>query len=251
MKLTNRTLARTKPRPWHGKRPKPYRREVAIMDTPPLAQICIYPNTVILTRRDSTGAWRSYPISPEALAQALGKLPISAGLLPEGTISAGLHQGEPFYVQHLRPAKRRLMVSEGGTPTAYTIELPPLIWAGWRNQYRIFALNTTTALAADTPLYHAPFPNVFIPQGTICWGNVRVPAATASAMAVALKLFLEESQFNTHLDDGKSKVASGSILTQWRELAKPKTPPAYPLADLIAAGRRLGSLLDGSIWGSR
>jgi hypothetical protein len=45
-----------------------------ILDQLPLAQICIYENCVVLTRREPTGAWRSYPISPEALAQALRNL---------------------------------------------------------------------------------------------------------------------------------------------------------------------------------
>lgn len=252
MKLSTRTLARRPlARPWRRKRPRPYRREVVIVDTPPLAQIDIYADTVILTRRERNGSWRSYPISPEALAQALGRLPITAGLLPEGTIGAGLHQGDPYFIQHIRPHVRRLSVDEGGKAAFYRIALPPLIWAGWRNSYRIFALASTTAFTADTPLAHAPFPNVYIPQGTICWGNVRPPNATSTTMAAALKLFLEDSQFNTHLDDGKSRAAAGGVLKQWRALAKADAPPDYPLVDLVLAGRRLGSLLDGSVWGSR
>lgn len=98
MKLNNRALQAPRRRPWRGKQARVRRREVMITAAPPLAQIDIYEECVVLTRRDPTGAWRSYPIDAQALAQALGKLPITPGLLPPGTIAAGLHEGDTFYL---------------------------------------------------------------------------------------------------------------------------------------------------------
>lgn len=152
-------------------------------------------------------------------------------------------------MQYLAPQVRRLQVDEGGKAAIYPIALPPLIWAGWRGQYCVFALGSTQPISAETPLYHAPLPNVYT-GGGICWGNVRVPRASAQTMGQALKLFLEESQFNTHLDGGKSRTG-GSVLAVWRTLAKKEPAPPYPLDDLLPATRRLGALLDGTIWRQR
>jgi hypothetical protein len=229
MKLHNRTLRTVARRPWQRRHTRPYRREVVTMDQAPLAQICIYPDCVILTRREPSGAWRSYPVSPEALIQTLGKLPVTAGILPEGTIGAGLREGDPFYVQHIRPRSWRLHVDEGGQARAYPIELPGLIWAGWRAEYRIYALGA----------------------GAICWGSARPPRASAATMGQALRLLLEDSLFNTHLDSGKSRSAPGSVLTLWRRLAKQTPAPTWPLSDLVATGQRLAAVLDGSIWRGR
>ncbi|MBK9711524.1 MAG: hypothetical protein IPO81_09405 [Kouleothrix sp.] len=248
MKLTNRTLKPIRPKPWRRcrPRPRPYPREIMLMDRPPLAQICIYDSCVVLTRREASGAWRSYPISPDALAQALGKLPVTAGLLPEGTVGAGLRDGDAFYVQHVPAATARLQLLEGGQASILRVMLPPLIWAGWRDNYRIFALGPDTPLAANTPLYHAPFPNVY-PTGVICWGDVRVQRATPTTLPAMRRLFLEESQFNSHLDTGKSKSGRAAI-AQLRYVGTrgPDTP--YPLRDLLPAGMTLGALLDGSAW---
>jgi hypothetical protein len=250
MKLTNRTLA-PRPKPWQRRRQRPYPREIAVLDRAPLAQIDIYEDCLILTRRER-GSWRSYPISADALAQALGKLPIAAGLLPEGTIGAGLRDGDPFYIQHVPARQTRIQVDEGGQAATYRLCLPPLIWAGWRSEYRIFALGPSkvvSPLTAETPLYHAPLPNVY-PTGAICWGNVRVARANPTTLPQLRQTFLEESLFNQHLDGDKSRAASGSILVQLRKLAKQPEVP-YPLDDLRATSYKLGALLDGSLWSRR
>lgn len=247
MKLTNRTLKPTRPKPWRRHRARPYPREIMVMDRPPLAQICIYDDCIVLTRRETSGAWRSYPISPDALAQTLGKLPITAGLLPEGTIGAGLRDGDAFYVQHLPAGPARLQLLEAGQASMLRVMLPPLIWAGWRDHYRIFALGPHTNLAADTPLYHAPFPNVYT-SGGICWGNVRVQRASPTTTPAMRRLFLEESQFNSHLDSGKSK-SGRSAIAQLRYVAKRGADTPYPLDDLLPTGLRLGALLDGTLFG--
>lgn len=226
-------------------RPQPYPREVAIMETPPLAQICIYESCVILTRREASGAWRSFPISPEALAQALGKLPVSTGLLPSGTIGNGIKDGAPFYVQYIAPRAVALPAEEAGTETVYRFQTPPLIWAGWKTDYRLFALAEVGKVGSTMRLYSAPFPNVYS-AGGICWGNVKRQAAGPQTMGTMLKLFLEESRFNGHLSNGKSKAHDANVLRHYATLTV-ETP--YPLDDLVATSVSLRVVLEGSCWG--
>ncbi len=247
MKLTNRTLRPVRPRPWKRHLVRPLPREVMVLDRLPEAQICIYSDCVIVTRRTPTGAWRSYPVSPEALAQAIGKLPVTAGLLPEGTIGTGLRDGDPFYVQYIQPRAARLQVDEGGRAALYHLQLPPLIWAGWRTQYRIFALSSTKPVTDNTPLYCAPLPNTYS-SGGICWGSVRLVRATPTALPQMLKVFLEESLFNAHVDNGKSRSEPGSVLRLLRRLALRGPDHPYPLDDLVRANVTLNSALNGAIW---
>lgn len=247
MKLqSTKLLPPARRRPWQRKRPRPYPREIMIMDTPPLAQICIYADCVVLTRRDPSGAWRSYPISPEALAQALGKLPVSTGLLPSGTIGTGVKDGSAFYVQYIAPRAVALPALIGTAETIYRFETPPLIWAGWRTDYRLWALKATKTIGTDAPLYRAPFPNTY-DSGGICWGNVKRLAATPAAMGSMLKLFLEESQFNLHLAQGKSQAQPSNVLQLYATLAPEQE---YPLDDLIAAHSTLRDVLSGGVWRS-
>jgi len=236
----------TRRRLWQRRRARPYPREIMLMDTPPLAQICIYENCVILTRREPNGAWRSYPISPDALAQALGKLPVSTGLLPSGTIGNGVKDGSPFYVQYIAPRAVALPALEAGKETIYRFKTPPLIWAGWRTEYRLWALKATTKVGLDTALFRAPFPNTY-DAGGICWGNVKRQVAMPTTMGTMLKLFLEESQFNLHLAQGKSLAQPSNVLQFYVTLAPDQD---YPLDDLVSAHLALRDVLNGSVWRS-
>lgn len=235
--------ARRIPVSWRA-RPLP---GVALISTaPPRAQITIYEDAMVLTRRDSKGIWRSYPISPEALVQALGKLPVSAGLLPANTVGAGVLEGAPFYAQHVPAQVTHIQIDEGGKIVRYAVPLPPLIWAGWRTDYRVYALATTAALSASTRLYHTPLPNVFT-SASICWGNAHTVPAKPDTLAPMLRLFLEESAFNNHVSQGKSKAHPNSVLPLLRQLATDNAE-AYPLTDLQPTTKTLGNLFDGTIW---
>jgi hypothetical protein len=70
-------------------------------------------------------------------------------------------------------------------------------------------------------------------------------------MPQMLKTFLEESLFNTHVDNGKSRAEPGSVLRQLRKLAKQGPQAAYPLDDLVATDWTLGAVLDGRAWRRR
>jgi len=225
---------------------RPHRPDVVVVGKEPLAELRIYDDMVLLTRRDSNGCWRSYPVHPDALAQCLGRVPVSLGLLPGGTIGAGRIDGDPFYVAYVAPRTARLQTPE----RMYTIPLPPLVWCGWGNDYRIWALapERPNTINAGLPLYHAPFPNCY-GDGRICWGNVgNIPWAAPSTVLKVLRLFLEDSQFNLHIAGGKSKAYPVSVVAQWAALEE-SGAESYPLGDLEPTGRTLETALSGRLWG--
>ncbi|HEU4328830.1 MAG TPA: hypothetical protein VFS21_37180 [Roseiflexaceae bacterium] len=236
---------RERRRPWQRRRAQMLPREVMVVDEPPRAQICVYDSVVILTRRDPRGFYRSHPIDPAQLAQVLGQLPVSTGLLPSGTLATGMRDGKQFYVQYIAPRAVRLPVVTLGERRMCEIQTPPLVWAGCGKDYRIWALRTAEVLRTADLLCVAPFPNTY-ESGRICWGSAKILEASASTMPEQLKIFLEGSDFNLHMVGGKSAAYSANIVERYADLSA-ETP--YPLDDLVNAGRRtLGDALNGT-WG--
>jgi hypothetical protein len=131
----------------------------------------------------------------------------------------------------------------------YRIPLPPLVWAGCDTDYRVFALGAD-GLAfptnANQPLYVAPLPNTYT-NGSICWGSADArPEASHTGLCAAWRIF-EESAFNAHVANGKSKAFPNSVLAMWDRLQRDETT-AYPLGDLVTTGRTLGWLCAGGPW---
>lgn len=245
-------MTTTKAAKRHGPTPKgkigPRTPDVAIVGEQPIAELRIYTSAVLYTHRDGDGkSWRQYPVSPDQIAQVLGKLPSASGLLPPLTLGTGLKNGAPFYVVYVPAHTARLQMPNDRT---YTIPLPPLIWCGCRRDYRVWALGSDRYPDRDLPLYKAPFPNCYA-AGGICWGNVaQIPEATAKTIGTVRKLFLEESEFNLHVANGKSLAYPNSVVAQWQQLAE-SGADAYPLDDLMPAERSLFWALSGNWVGAK
>lgn len=233
-------------RPWRGRLPRrPQHPDVAVQsDTPPLAQITIYPDIAVLTRQQGV-VWRQYPISADGLAQTLARLPTATGLLPPNTLGAGRVAGVPFLVAYV-PARRATLRMQARD---FDIPLPPLVWAGCGADYRIWALATPDPIAdTRTPLMRAPFPNSYNKNGAICWGSSDPrPGAAAATMQRVLDLFLTDSYFNAHLQDGKSVGFPSSVVARWQQLLD-DAAETYPLDDLMPADVQLGWVLEGRPW---
>jgi PRTRC genetic system protein B len=219
------------------------RRDVAVVGAQPQAELAIYDDLILLTRRTSHGGWRSYPVDAAALAQVLARVPSSSGLLPEGVLGTGVSHGQPFIVQYI-PAHMQRVQLPG---EVLRIPLPPLVWAWRGSDYRVFALDVARRpQRANLPLCVAPLPNTY-ESGAICWGDVERPLLARLAPAQVLTLYLEESVFNMHLAGGKSRAYPQSVIAQWRQLVADKAKK-YPLADLVPTGRDLAWLVRGGIW---
>lgn len=234
---------RPRRKPWRERRVRPPRPDIVVAgDTPPLAQLTIYPSLVLLSRRDAHGRARSHPISPDALGQVLGKVPTSSGLLPPNTLATGTINGTPYYVLWLPPVKRTLHTPDRD----YTIPCPPLVWAGHGSDYRVWALGQSSYPQREQPLYDPPFPNSYR-HGSICWGDVEArPQASPKTLLKVFGLFIE-SYFNLHVANNKSVAYPVSVLARWQQLVESKAK-AYPLDDLMPAERSLGWLVGGGPW---
>jgi hypothetical protein len=238
------TISTGRSRPWRRRRIAPSRPDIVVAAETPLAELRIYESLVLLTRREGA-SWRQYPIDPDELAQLLGRVPSVSGLLPANTLGTGLIGGAPFYVVYV-PARRARIQTMA---KLYEIPLPPLLWCGWRREYRIWALDSSDVPTRDVPLWRAPFPNCY-EHGGICWGNVSgLSEASPKTLAAVLTLFLEESAFNMHVAGGKSVAYPVSVISAWAALEE-RGDDAYPLTDLMPAEASLGWVLSGGPWGA-
>jgi hypothetical protein len=216
------------------------------MDEQPKVQLSIYPHGILQTIK-TPGGYRTYPVSAEALAQVLGRVPTASGLLPPNTIGTGVIHGVPFYVLYVPPRPATLIIEGQQKRRTITIQTPPLIWAGGGTHYRIFALaQEGYPTSVGVPLYRAPFPNCS-EYGSICWGSSDArPKADPKTLIQVLDLFLEGSVFNTHLSNGKSVRHPANVMAGYKGLSARKP---YPLDDMLPAERTLAWLLAGKPWG--
>lgn len=217
------------------------------LDPPPDAQIDIYAHQVVLTRRIN-GRWRSYPVAPEGIAQALAGLPLSSGLLPPDSLGWGMAHGEAYYVRYLAARAVELPLRLGSAVATFRLQTPPLVWAGRGTDYRLWALNVPDRpTRGSVPLCRAPFPNSY-EHGGICWGSADKPPSATSPAAIetALGCFLN-SEFSLHVDNQKSRKYPNSVVSLWKDLTGRELP--YPLDDLVETRHTLAWLLAGGPWG--
>lgn len=217
-----------------------------ILDRQPNIQVSIYGSQVYLTKRSGAG-FVTYPVDASEIVSAFSKLPTTTGILPPNTIATGLRMGKPFYAVVMPAREYLLKVLAPDGVQARTVALPPMLWCGWTNQYRVFGLLTDSPTRTYEPLMRAPMPNTY-DDGKICWGDVtKLPSASADAMRSVWSLLLEGSNFSLHVTQNKSKRFPTNIVSMW-ECLTPGAP--YPIADLMPTGLSLAAVTDGSLWGT-
>lgn len=200
-----------------------------------LASLHLYDDAIILDRPGEL----AYCVDPLDVATALTGIRTGSGLLPEGVLWYATKSGQESIAVWVHP--RRWTVQVHGEKRAWRIPLPGLVFAGHGVAYQVYATKGDAWPGPDTPLYHAPTPNVHSGQRGVCRGSAPFPVASAATIWEAVEVFFG-SGFNVDLGNGKSRKHSDSILKQWRALHKAKATE-YPEADLVETGLRLKDLL--------
>lgn len=185
------------------------------------------------------------PASVSAVSQALAGVLGRHGEL-EFIPSAMLAQGGRTMVWYM-PASVRPMFFNVSTPNgreevAGSAWQPPLVFAVHEEAWYVWALKQDERPTPMTPLYHAPYMNVW-KSGKICTGNVRTPSGTRDEMNhLAWELVFFNSWF-THLNDIDQKrfKRRKSLFSYWKQAIKKQTP--FPVHDLVPNGHTLKDVL--------
>ena len=185
-------------------------------------------------------------VDPAQVALALAaKVTFDTGLLTAETLLVRQDGVKRLVVEYRSPRKTGLYLD--GSDTPLRVALPPLVLIRVTTedknpQYQVYAVKARPT-TLDTPLFHAPLPNVFS-SGSICWGSVqRVTDAVLQGNSLAEDWNqLLGSPFGDHACSGKSRSHPQDIRQKWIDLERRKAR-VYPKSDLIPVKRTLAQVL--------
>ena len=201
---------------------------------------------------DSSGC----PVNPHPLsvreAQSLAKALDTreqagkAFLRPEGILPPNVLHIDPStngsVLWYTTPQRQKLYIAESLGLDNGTVALPALVWKATKKELQIFALNTKTKPKAETPLFHAPFFNLY-QKGFVCMGNVNVSikgAASLEEFITAWQGYFFDSYFSHHINE--HNPVGVNLFNLYRELMADPTLP-FPTDTLRTTPLTLKNLL--------
>lgn len=195
----------------------------------------------MLHRIFDDGSETEYPIDPAQLATALAaQVELNTGLLSGNTIYIATQGIKRLVVEYRPPQKTGIFLD--GSENAARVPMPGLLLFrssnGLTANYRLYAVKKRPD-KMDTPLFEAPFPNIYI-GGNICWGSVK-QASNAGLASNSLNedwTLLLGSSFGNHGCNGRSKSHPKDIRQKYADMEKRKTR-TYPTTDLIRSKKTL------------
>ncbi len=199
---------------------------------------------IIWCSQDRRGIQRK-GMSPETVGSVFANAPVWSGFLPADVWSWGKADGAEWVALVVPAQIQTLLLTNEKEDERFTVPLPPLVFAGRRLDYYIWAAGDEKwNREPGTPAYNAPFPNVDA-EGRICFGANILPPASTQTIHAAWDIFLN-SPFNAHTIANKSKQFPDDVRQLWRALSEQQAD-CYPYDDLQALGGSLGWVLERNL----
>ncbi len=220
-------------------------RLTAALQEQPSLTLEFYSYGILLRKREGD-AVVEHPVDPAQIALALAaKVTFDTGLLMAETLLVRQDGVKRLVVEYRFPQKTGIFLD--GSDAPLRVPLPPLILIRATTedknpQYQVYAVKSRPT-TLDTPLFHAPLPNVF-GSGSICWGSVQRVTDTelqTNSLIADWTAFLG-SPFGDHAVNGKSKSHFSDIRQKLIDLERRKAR-VYPKSDLIPVKRTLTQAL--------
>lgn len=140
------------------------------------------------------------------------------------------------------PLRTKLFFSEPlGIENNQCAFVPALLWKAYQDKLYVYALLTDQGVTVKTPIYHAPFFNIYR-DGKICFGNVEVNFTKETT----LEKFISKWQayffnsFFTGSIDGHNPV-QGQLTTIWKNLLN--TNSKFPVDKLSKSNLTIENLI--------
>jgi len=196
-----------------------------------------YPiNAHPLTVQESTALAKALDTSEE-LSRSFLK---PNGLLPKNVLYINPSE-QGYAVWHTPKQRVQLYFVDSLAIPCGMASIPPLVWKASKEELYVYALDADTEIGETTPLYKAPFFNLY-QDGRVCMGTVKknIPAdcSLQEFMGLWQKYFFDS--YFSHLLGDKSPV-NGNIIQLWQILVGSKKQ--FPVKSLIKNGYALKNLL--------
>jgi PRTRC genetic system protein B len=169
----------------------------------------------------------------------------TAFLRPQGIMGTHILQIDPVHngvvIWYTKATTREMYFAEKLEIPHGKAGVPAMLWVANRNKLYVFALKSKTRPTANTPLYHAPFFNVYS-DGAVCMGTVDVTIKSTASLEEFTKAW-ENYFFNSyfsHLMPDHNPV-KGNCVSLWKKLLKNAEP--FPKELLLKSNRNLKNLL--------
>ena len=144
-------------------------------------------------------------------------------------------------VWYTKAQERYLLFTDKLSIQNGSANVPPLVWCANKQGMKIFALEKDQRPNVDTPLFHAPFFNVY-ESGSVCMGTVDVNIKSSASLEEFTKKW-EQYFFNSdfsHLVNSHNPI-KGNLVNLWKSLIDSKEP--FPTDILINSNLTLKNLL--------
>jgi PRTRC genetic system protein B len=119
--------------------------------------------------------------------------------------------------------------------------VPPLLWKASKNTLYIYAMDADTEINEQTPLFHAPFFNLYA-DGKVCRGTVSISIKTDCLLEEFIHEW-EQYFFNSYFSHliGDASPVKGNIIQLWQNLVFNGKP--FPMKSLLKNGLTIKNLL--------
>ena len=149
-----------------------------------------------------------------------------SGWLPENVLRTGRNVRGAWAVYVTRPQLVQIVTDQ---EEKLNVPIPATLFLGWGSRYYLWAL-PNKKFNPNLPVFRAPFPNIYS-NGRICWGNHKVPKATAANIGRVWETFFGTA-FNEHISNNKCKSCSNTVLELLRRLSA-ESATVFPQRELI------------------
>lgn len=144
-------------------------------------------------------------------------------------------------IWYTKPQRRKLFFTDSLGIAPQELPLPALVWAADKSRLFIYALACNRKPHLNSPLFNAPFFNLYR-NGNVCMGSVDVcisQSASLEEFVGAWESYFFGSYFS-HLIDGHTPV-KGNLISLYQSLAKTGSP--FPVEELVPNYKQLKHLL--------
>lgn len=144
-------------------------------------------------------------------------------LVPEGLMPANVlytsTEDNGLVIWHTKAAKRKMYFTKSLAIPNAKVSVPALLWVATKEELRLFALKTNQRPKLETPLFHAPFFNMY-EVGAVCMGTVDVQIKRSLSLEQFMQQW-EEYFFNSYFSHliNEHNPVKGSCFSLWKRLA--------------------------------